>query len=151
MQEFVRAADRDDVEVLIELERNHRATVAAVDRGGAAWLEEHHEAGRSGWYERLVDSTWTCLVSGLDAVVLGYAAMRTVEARSVVDTIHVQDGARELGLGERMLEALLIDSRQRGSKRIDADALPGDRLTKNLYERSGLVARRIVASRDLRA
>jgi hypothetical protein len=33
--------------------------------------------------------------------------------------------------------------------RIDALALPGDRDTKNLYERNGIVARLITAAREL--
>ena len=37
----------------------------------------------------------------------------------------------------------------RGCSRIDALALPGDRDTKNLFERNGLTARLIVASSPL--
>ena len=48
-----------------------------------------------------------------------------------------------------MMDAVLTWCAERGSGGIDAIALPGDRATKNFFERFGLTARAIVVHRVL--
>lgn len=66
--------------------------------------------------------------------------------RPLVSRIFVHPMARNLGAGALLLAYALSVARGRGAKGIDALSLPGDRETKNLYERQGMKARLIIAS-----
>jgi GNAT superfamily N-acetyltransferase len=81
-------------------------------------------------------------VAQVDGQIVGFAVVHRRE-RPLLDQIFVHPQARGLGIGA----ALLKDTVQRhGAENLDALSLPGDRLTKNLYERAGLKARLIIAS-----
>jgi GNAT superfamily N-acetyltransferase len=153
VDEFVRPAGAPDEAVLVALETEARAGVAAMDRGGRQWLDEHPCLGPTGWAVRLEDPGWASVVSGLDGVVLGYGSMRRPGGRRLavasIEAIFVTPEGRELGLGEAMLAQLTADAAEHGAAEVEATALPGDRDTKNLFERAGLVARLIVVSRRL--
>ncbi len=153
MVEFVRSAGETDVGVLTELEDEARAALGEVARGGPQWLETHGRIGAIGWQVRLADPGWSTLVAGLDGVVLAAASMRLPVGRrrqvAEVEGIFVTPLAREVGLGEMLLTSLVETAGSAGAREIDATALPGDRETKNLFERFGLVARLIVVSRRL--
>ena len=49
-------------------------------------------------------------------------------------------------LGDALLAAAIERGAARGATRIEAEALPGDRDTKNLYERAAITAKRITLS-----
>ena len=66
-----------------------------------------------------------------------------------VDEVFVLEEARELGFGDELLAAALADGRASGMRLLEAEALPGDRNTKNLYERAGIKARLITVSTEL--
>ena len=152
MEEFVRRAASRDVNELVRLEAEHRAVLLETERGGAEWLRDHPSLGPSGWAELLNDVDSIVVVSGVDAAVLGFAWARVGEAHPAVvrvGSVYVTDGAREVGLGEQMVQALVDWATQREATSIEAEALPGDRQTKNLFERVGLVARLITVSRRL--
>lgn len=153
MDDFARVAVGDDATALARLEAAARDTLASVDRGGPQWLATHPELGVPGWSVRLADPGWRTVVAGIDDVVLAYGAMRVPlgapRAVATIEAIHVDPGAREVGLGEAVLTALVEAAQACGADEIEATALPGDRETKNLYERMGLVARLIVVSRRL--
>ena len=134
------AADRDELD---ELERLARASL--VDqRGGARWLEEHAAHGPD-W-----DATGAqVLVADLDGVPVGYLVhVRDGDVARVTD-VYVRPEARELGFGDALLAAALEEARGSGVRWFEAEALPGDRDTKNLYERAGITARLIVVSTRL--
>lgn len=81
-------------------------------------------------------------VATVQDVIVGFSVVRLGD-RPLLDQVYVDAPARSLGVGA----ALLRDAVARhGADRLDALSLPGDRLTKNLYERAGLKARLIVAS-----
>ncbi|MDX1448819.1 MAG: GNAT family N-acetyltransferase [Acidimicrobiia bacterium] len=61
--------------------------------------------------------------------------------------VFVDHEAREVGVGEAMLEAALEALRSRGVSVFDAHVLPGHRLVKNFFESGGFKARSIVMSR----
>jgi GNAT superfamily N-acetyltransferase len=152
MEEFVRAARTDDVEALTSLDTEFREAMLSTPRGGPSWLRDHPESGSAVWARRLVDLKWAVYVAGIDGAVLGLATLRLPNDRSepaVVEQLFVTAEARGLGLGDGLLEALLERSEAAGVSAIEAEALPGDRETKNLYERAGLVARLITVSRPL--
>lgn len=148
MNTFVRPALESDLAALVDAERLFRAAVAEADRGGAEYLAELEEAGSTGWSQRLTEPSWCVAVAGIDDVVLGAAAAQTVVpgTASRVHLLWVHADAREVGLGEGLLDYLMQQARAAGAARIEASALPGDRDTKNLFERAGLVARLIVVS-----
>jgi GNAT superfamily N-acetyltransferase len=66
-----------------------------------------------------------------------------------IDLLYVQPDARGVGIGSAMMEVALAEITQRGGLRINAAALPGDRSTKNLFERHGLVAQMITVGKTL--
>jgi len=142
----VRTAQPADIAQLVRLEAEARD--ALVDqRGGARWLEEHPLIG-VGWPDRLESDT--VFVASIDDVLVGYVVIVDEGPElSRVDQVFVLPGARELGFGDAMLAAGLAHARERGASVFEGEALPGDRDTKNLYERAGITARLITVSTRL--
>lgn len=146
----VRPAVRDDAAALRELEAEARA--ALIDaRGGGRWLEVHLLVGDQ--WEQAVASA-TVFLAVLDDVPVGYLVL-DVDVDdggggiASVDQVFVASGARELGFGDALLEAALAAAREAGARVLEGEALPGDRDTKNLYERAGITARLITVSTRL--
>ena len=89
-----------------------------------------------------------------DGTVVGYALARTDRLADggllgVVDDLYVDPGAREVGIGEALMDHLLDWCRAEGCFGVDSIALPGDRATKNFFESFGLVARAILVHKPL--
>lgn len=141
----VRRAVAGDVAQLCSLETQARA--ALVDqRGGARWLATHAERGER-WHAVIDDDV--VVVAHIDGCVVGYLAATLAGEIVRVDEVYVEPEARELGFGDTMIEAAIAAGIEAGCTLIEAEALPGDRDTKNLYERAGITARLIVVSRRL--
>jgi GNAT superfamily N-acetyltransferase len=153
--EACRPATEADLPRLAEL------VAAAIEelragKGGEVWARS---AARQAPFEpelaRQVADPVTCVLVGtVDGVVLGYGVATTETLRDggrlgVVTDLYTEPGARELGLGEAMMEALVAWCREQGCFGVDSLALPGDRHTKNFFESFGLVARAIVVHRSL--
>ena len=84
-------------------------------------------------------------VAGIDDVVVGYLVADLGPDHVVrIDQVWVTPEARELGFGDELLATAIATARTRGAVAVEGQALPGDRETKNLYERAGIVARLIV-------
>ncbi len=66
-----------------------------------------------------------------------------------IDQVWVTPEARELGFGDALLATAIAGAKQNGAVAVEGQALPGDRHTKNLYERAGIVARLITTFRRL--
>jgi GNAT superfamily N-acetyltransferase len=153
--EASRPARAEDIPRVVELARAMRAELAPM-RGGErlldheAWPEPLDDA-----YRRLLDRTDARLVVGtIDDVVLGFAALVVEPLASgrllaVVTDLFVEPEAREVGIGEAMLEQLVDHARAEGSVGIDARALPGHRAAKNFFEDQGFTARALVMHQDL--
>jgi len=62
--------------------------------------------------------------------------------------VFTESGAREVGVGEVMLEAYLASERAAGITLFDAHVTPGHRLTKNFFESKGFSARSIMMHHD---
>lgn len=150
MEEFVRRAQADDAAALMEMEREARHSLVGV-RGGDRRLAEMAEVGVE-WSRRCADPTWLVLVAGIDGVVTGYLAASVPDpgGGGMVEQVYVLPESREVGLGDSLMEAALAHLSEAGAATVDGWALPGDRDTKNLFERNGLTARTITVSRDLR-
>lgn len=154
MIEFVRPAVESDIAELLRLDAEYRSGFAPGVRGGQQWLDEHPLPTATEWARRLADPQWRVLVAGVDEAVLGMLSLhlgRSVGGGALVDQVFVADGAREIGLGDGLVAAALDAARSAGATAVEALALPGDRETKNLFERAGLVARLIVVRRELGA
>ncbi|HMC05356.1 MAG TPA: GNAT family N-acetyltransferase [Actinomycetota bacterium] len=155
MREGARRAHPDDLPRLAEL---YRAALAHLGAGrGGALLAEHH--GRPEPVEQhlartLEDSGRTARVGTLDDQIVGFASGRTETlpggtVLGVVEELFVEPGARGVGVGEALMDALLAWFAERGCAGVDTVALPGDRLSKNFFESSGFKARLIVMHREL--
>ena len=81
--------------------------------------------------------------------ICGFAQMQIADLVAMVRRVYVSEKARDLGAGATLIDELRAQARLLGCTRIDAYALPGDRLTKNLFERAGMKARLLIASSDL--
>jgi GNAT superfamily N-acetyltransferase len=96
------------------------------------------------------------LAGTIDEVVVGFASAGVIELRdgsrlAVIGDLFVELGARQVGVGEAMMDLLLDWSRDQGCAGLDATALPGNRHTKNFFETNGFTARLLVMYRSLDA
>lgn len=151
----VRPANRDDAGEIAWLEEIARASLAD-QRGGDRWLATHPpHRGRPGTGA----AAW---VATIDVVVVGYlvcsferepdqpgaTGSATPTLARVLD-VFVHPDARDVGFGDELLAAAIDAARDAGAPLLEAEALPGDRATKNLYERAGIKARLITVSTAL--
>jgi GNAT superfamily N-acetyltransferase len=155
VEETVRTATHADVDAIVELELESRSHLPEV-RGGTSWLADNPAIDAASIVERLTTPTDDLVLVGeLDGVVLGFATATIARRDSgeICDLtrLYGSPGGRELGLGELMLEAATEWARSRGCTAIESFALPGDRETKNLFERFGMKARLLVVHRSLDA
>lgn len=147
MHDIVRPAEPADAMVLVHLEQTARSGVVDA-RGGAALLAE--EPVVSDWTTVVDSPDHRVFVATIDDVVIGYLLLDlTAEATARVRQVFVEPDARELGFGDGLLAAAIDAARAAGATTIESFALPGDRDTKNLYERAGLTARKLIVARRL--
>ncbi len=135
---------------LAELNRTVIDELAPM-RGGAVWKarEARQEPIEEALEELLEDPEYRVLVATIDATVVGYAVARLERLTDgsvlgVIDDIFVEEGARQVGLGELMINELIAWCEERKCIGMDAMALPGHRATKNFFEESGFTARQLV-------
>ena len=145
----IRAADADNGDDLAQLElleTEARAALVGV-RGGDRWLAEHPPIAGE-WAGECAESC--VLVAHIGEVVVGYLVGK-LGADDVlrVEQVWVTPEARENGFGDALLAGSIELARGRGAIAVEGQALPGDRQTKNLYERAGIVARLITTFRWL--
>lgn len=146
MHQVVRALAADDVAEVAQLESDARA--ALLDqRGGVAHLAEREAVGD--WATLINCDNRKVWVGTIDDVVVGYLELEVVGDSARVMQVYVEPLAREVGFGDWLLEAAIEEARARGCRVVEGYALPGDRATKNLYERSGITARKITVSKEL--
>ena len=128
MDPVVRRATINDTSDLARLQLLARQGIEDV-RGGALRLAECPVVAE--WNPLIDDPHAVVVVGTLDDSVLSYAE------------------ARELGLGDTMVEHFIAAVRTAGLGGIEAIALPGDRETKNMVERAGLTARKLTVYKAL--
>ena len=146
MNEVVRRAELADAAQLADLEAAARHRL--IDqRGGAALLAEQPAVGD--WVPAIEDNARWIGVGELDGFVVGYLELAVTGDIAVVRQVYVEPDARELGFGDALLEAARQEAQRHGCSALEGFALPGDRETKNLYERAGITARKIIVSTRL--
>ena len=151
LRQAARPARAEDLAALVRL---HRAATEELraQKGGTVWAHQTRRDREPSF--ALEDPAELVLVGMIDESVVGYARV-VVEALdggrelAVLTDIYVEPGAREVGVGEALLDAAIKWARGRGCVGIDSVALPGMRETKNFFESAGMVARAIVVHRAL--
>ena len=148
--EAARNAVHDDLEAIVELVAELRAELAPM-RGGAVWsLREARATADAATFAALIETPDAHVVVGtIEGVVVGVGVATTEPLHDggrlgVLDELYVTAGAREIGVGEEVLNALVAWCTEQGCIGVDALALPGHRATKNFFEESGFTARALV-------
>lgn len=156
--ESARRAGPHDLNDVVRLAREGQAELRP-NRGGAIWsVREARREPIDADIEAAVggEPGLAAVVGLVDDVVVGYGTMHLETLHdeavlAVVTDLFVTPEARGVGVGEAMMDLLIEEAEAVGAIGIDALALPGDRATKNFFERFGLTARAILVHRPLRA
>jgi len=148
IEPLIRPAEEKDRPAICLMDHEGRMHVAS-SRGGDAWIAEHPPIE-----EILGTSGMRILVAELSGVVVGFSSSFDKEVRDrgrvcSIERIYVDACAREVGCGDALLAEEIAGALERRCGIIEARALPGDRETKNLYERAGITARSITVSKRL--
>ncbi len=154
--EAARRATPGDLVDVVALAREGQAELRP-NRGGAVWaVREARREPIVADLESAIDGDdgRVAVVGLIDTVVVGYATMHLEVLHddavlAVVTDLYVTKDARGVGVGEAMMDLLIDEAVDVGAVGIDALALPGDRATKNFFERFGLTARAILVHRAL--
>lgn len=154
--EGARPAAARDVARVAELARLMRAELLAM-KGGAMWVEREarSEPYETAYAALIADDDAHVVVGTIDEAVVGYAVvvverLRSGERLGRITDLFVEPGARAVGVGEGLKDALVAYCEDRRCIGIDALALPGHRAAKNFFEESGLTARALIMHRSLR-
>jgi GNAT superfamily N-acetyltransferase len=103
--------------------------------------------------DAIADTDRLVVVGTIDEVEVGFALARyrVVGLTPIgnVEAIYVEPAARQVGVGEAMVEAITEWCDRRGCRGVDAPALPGSRPAKAFFEDNGFVARLLVMHRPL--
>ena len=155
MVEAVRLATHDDIALIVELARAAIAELS-VTKGGKVWArrEGRSEPLADSIHAAIADADALSLVGTIDDVVVGYALASVVVVTdggrlARLTDLYVEPGAREVGIGELLLDAVLTWASDGGCFGIDSIVLPGNRESKNVFEAAGMVARAIIVHRSL--
>ena len=138
---FIRPAEAKDVPDLNDLEEMARRGIAN-ERGGERLLEIT-PARAEQWFAE----DYVTLLAVFDDVPVGFLSLRTGEI-SFFEGVYVHPDAREVGCGDALVAEARRIAIESGGRRLEAIALPGDRETKNLYERAAITAKAITVAVD---
>jgi GNAT superfamily N-acetyltransferase len=152
---IARPAGDGDVQDIAQLLVEAEAEMSS-QRGGAALLAslERESSAIETVVAALNDGDTMVWCGVWEGAVVGYSIARTSrEGDAAIVTItdlYTTPQARDVGIGEVLLETAIAWAIGIDAVAIDAHALPGARESKNLFERLGLTARLITVRRDLR-
>lgn len=151
----VRPADEGDIPGLVDLYRKLEAEMVELEE---MWplADALAEPVAASFEAELADPDSIVIVGELEGVPLGFIIGRLEgllpqggnEKIGSIRFVFVEQGAREISIGEQMLAELLNRLRAGGARRFDAHVLPGHRLVKNFFESGGFSARKIIMHND---
>jgi GNAT superfamily N-acetyltransferase len=149
--ESVRTACPADLTRCAELLAQARSKAAAM-RGGAMLLSAvGADPDPAAVVERWSSCAQGRLLVGLyDGVQVGLAAGLLGPGPGPLGTVrccYVEPECRSVGVGSALLATLLAWFAEEGCSGVDAQALPGDRDTKQLFERAGFKTRLLILNR----
>jgi GNAT superfamily N-acetyltransferase len=98
---------------------------------------------------RALDDPDRVLVVGTtDGVPVGFASARYDGTGrhpiGVIEALYVEPSARQVGVGEALIDVIISWCAARGCRGVDAPALPGSRPAKAFFEDHGFLARLLV-------
>lgn len=88
-------------------------------------------------------------VAGFGSTIMASLTVHIESTVASIEHVYVVPESREVGLGDALIQTLLSELRTRGVQSVEAQALPGDRGMKNLFERHGLIAQTILVGKSL--
>lgn len=89
-------------------------------------------------------------VAGLGVTVMGsLIASQSPDKSWTIESVFVETACRDIGIGDALVVACLRELHLAKATWVRSHALPGDRATKNLFERHGLVAQTITVGKSL--
>jgi len=139
----------------VELYQEYRHALVG-ERGGTTHLlkEALGEPIEARFDSILDDESWLVLLGTLDEAPIGLAAARieTLPDSSrlaTIEVVYVDPAAREVGVGEQLVDSVVQWAARRGAIGVDVRVLPGMRESKNFLEGSGFVARLLVMHQRL--
>ena len=152
--EAVRVATAADVPRLSELVTESMAA-SVVARAASLFRHPHRIDLVDVRLQRALEANDRQLFAGtIDDYVIGVALV-TIDpsaahgAVGVIEELYVEPEARQVGVGESLLDACVEWCRQHSCVGVDIAALPGDRNAKNLCENNGFLARTLIMHRNL--
>lgn len=143
-----REASADDLQVVVEL-LNAAIAETPSDRAGHLYGFPRRFADSANRVRLAFESSdQAVLVGALDDVIVGFALCYIDQdlpggPLAVIEELYVQPEAREVGVGESLINACVTWAREMNCVGIEADVQPGARSAKNLGERFGFTARSI--------
>jgi GNAT superfamily N-acetyltransferase len=140
----VREAEPSDQAELQRL-RQILSDELSVQRGGPVLVSHEFAAPRPDAHRTTIGLLHGAAVGFTDTEIVAVDTGRLGRVRR----IFVEAEAREVGVGEAMLEDAMAWCREHGAFGIDGFALPGMRATKNFYEMVGMKARLLVVHAPL--
>ncbi len=145
----VRSASENDVIAIVELATEAQTEIAQF-RGHEQLLEVWTLTDQQ-WATAVTSDKNIVLVALSSMSIVGYAK-GDIDVKGTICTVShvfVDPQARQLGIGAGLIGEIARVARAKGCQTLDAVALPGDRKMKNLYERIGMPARLLIASKNL--
>jgi len=153
--ENARIADANDSNHLERLAREAELELIQK-RGGLTLSKKNPNYGNAKSYfeSAFNDSSSEVFVGTIDDVIVGFGVIELGNledgtAHASIKALYVEEAARSIGVGEAMMDEMLICATSYKAEAVDAVALPGDRATKNFFETYGLVARAIIVQKAL--
>ncbi|MFM8522437.1 MAG: GNAT family N-acetyltransferase [Acidimicrobiaceae bacterium] len=102
----------------------------------------------------IADKSINTFVAGVDKAVMGYLVAKLSQTKSgkiaTIEQVFVTKDARNVGIGDALVSAAIAWAKAESRVALDGFWLAGDRETKNLLERSGLVGGFITVTTDLK-
>jgi GNAT superfamily N-acetyltransferase len=155
MQVAVRPVTEGDLRTLVEIYRRFRDELVGERGGGVHALKEAFvEPLETQFAAMLYDDQRLALLGMIEDVPVGTAMARIEELPdssylATIEVLYVDPPAREVGVGEKLLEAAVDWASHNGATGLDVWVLPGVRESKNFLEGAGFVARLLVMHRRL--
>ena len=136
----VRTATNSDSSRIGVLRQSLQKTMSKLRGGDLLWQERHAtpEMHRS-----------MVFVAEISGYVVGFLLATMRDDVMEIFEVHVDESARGVGAGDALVAFAVDAARIDGANSVIADALPGDRDTKNLFERAGLISQRLMMRKEL--